>query len=36
MGRWNWWLPSSVARLLRVPAVSTAEQPAGAKHWVGL
>jgi RND superfamily putative drug exporter len=36
MGRWNWWLPSSVARLLRVPAASTAEQPAGVKHWVGL
>jgi RND superfamily putative drug exporter len=26
-GRWNWWLPQPVARILRVPA---APLPAGA------
>jgi RND superfamily putative drug exporter len=27
-GRWNWWLPEGVARILRVPASPLAEQPA--------
>ena len=26
-GRWNWWLPSSVARLVRVPSSPLAERP---------
>jgi RND superfamily putative drug exporter len=35
MGRWNWWLPGGLARLLRVPPTTTARHPAGAKHPVG-
>jgi RND superfamily putative drug exporter len=31
MGRWNWWLPGSLARLLRIPPAAAAEHPAGAK-----
>jgi RND superfamily putative drug exporter len=34
MGRWNWWLPDGLARLLRVPPTDTAEQPADAEHPV--
>jgi RND superfamily putative drug exporter len=32
MGRWNWWLPAGMARLLRVPPEPSAvtEQPARA------
>jgi RND superfamily putative drug exporter len=30
MGHWNWWMPSSLARLLRLPATTTAEDPAPA------
>ncbi len=30
LGRWNWWLPGGVARVLRVPASRvTRPQPAG-------
>ena len=29
MGRWNWWLPARLARLLRVPAVVPVVVPAG-------
>jgi RND superfamily putative drug exporter len=29
MGRWNWWLPGGLARLLRVPAVVPVVVPAG-------
>ena len=29
MGRWNWWMPSGLARLLRLPP-TTADQPAAA------
>jgi len=35
MGRWNWWLPGGLARLLRVPPTTTAGHLAGAKHPVG-
>jgi uncharacterized membrane protein YdfJ with MMPL/SSD domain len=30
-GRWNWWLPASVARLLRVPASPLREPPAALR-----
>jgi RND superfamily putative drug exporter len=30
MGRWNWWMPGGLARLLRLPAAATAEDPATA------
>jgi RND superfamily putative drug exporter len=30
MGRWNWWMPTGLARLLRLPTGTTAEKPAGA------
>jgi len=30
MGRWNWWMPDSLARLLRVPPATTADRPAAA------
>ena len=29
MGRWNWWMPNGLARLLRLPP-TTADQPAAA------
>jgi RND superfamily putative drug exporter len=35
MGRWNWWLPDGLARLLRIPPATTMEHPADAKHPVG-
>jgi putative drug exporter of the RND superfamily len=35
MGRWNWWLPDSLARFLRVPPGISAEHPAGVAHPVG-
>jgi RND superfamily putative drug exporter len=35
MGRWNWWLPGGLARLLRVPPTPTPGHPADAKHPVG-
>ncbi len=28
MGRWNWWMPNSLARLLRLPPTTPAEHPA--------
>jgi RND superfamily putative drug exporter len=30
MGRWNWWMPNALARLLRLPPTTPAEQPATA------
>lgn len=30
IGRWNWWMPRSLARLLRVPPATTADRPAAA------
>jgi RND superfamily putative drug exporter len=30
MGHWNWWMPRPLARLLRVPASTAAEEPAAA------
>jgi RND superfamily putative drug exporter len=30
MGRWNWWMPSGLARLLRLPPPDRAEDPAAA------
>jgi RND superfamily putative drug exporter len=30
MGHWNWWMPNAFARILRVPAVTTAEAGADA------
>jgi RND superfamily putative drug exporter len=30
MGRWNWWMPNALARLLRLPPTTPAEQPAAA------
>jgi RND superfamily putative drug exporter len=30
MGRWNWWMPGGLARLLRLPPTTTAEDPAAA------
>jgi RND superfamily putative drug exporter len=30
MGRWNWWMPHGLARLLRVPPAGRAEDPAAA------
>jgi RND superfamily putative drug exporter len=30
MGRWNWWMPSGLARLLRLSPTTTAEDPAAA------
>jgi RND superfamily putative drug exporter len=33
MGRWNWWLPDGLARLLRIPPTST-ERPAGAEQTI--
>ena len=30
MGRWNWWMPEGLARLLRVPPAGRAEDPAVA------
>ncbi|MEY9838103.1 MMPL family transporter [Streptacidiphilus sp. EB103A] len=35
MGRWNWWLPDALARLLRIPPQSTTNQQAGAEQPVG-
>ena len=29
MGRWNWWMPDSFARLLRLPPPTRAQEPAG-------
>jgi hypothetical protein len=29
-GRWNWWLPPSLARLVRVPASPLDRRPAAA------
>jgi RND superfamily putative drug exporter len=31
MGRWNWWMPSGLARLLRIAPASTAREPAAAR-----
>jgi putative drug exporter of the RND superfamily len=31
MGRWNWWMPSGLARLLRIAPASTAQEPAAAR-----
>jgi RND superfamily putative drug exporter len=30
MGQWNWWMPSRLARLLRLPSATNAEEPAAA------
>jgi RND superfamily putative drug exporter len=30
MGRWNWWMPRSLARLLRLSPATTANEPAAA------
>jgi putative drug exporter of the RND superfamily len=30
MGPWNWWMPNGLARLLRLPPTTAAEQPAAA------
>jgi RND superfamily putative drug exporter len=30
MGHWNWWMPSGLARLLRLPRPTGAEEPAAA------
>jgi uncharacterized membrane protein YdfJ with MMPL/SSD domain len=30
MGRWNWWMPGGLARLLRLTATATTEDPAAA------
>jgi putative drug exporter of the RND superfamily len=30
MGRWNWWMPSGLARLLRLSPGATADEPAAA------
>ncbi len=30
-GRANWWLPSSLARLLRIPAAGPAAEPVSAR-----
>jgi putative drug exporter of the RND superfamily len=30
MGRWNWWMPGGLARLLRLPPATNAEEPAAA------
>jgi RND superfamily putative drug exporter len=30
MGRWNWWMPRSVARLLRAPAAPVSPAPLAA------
>jgi len=34
MGRWNWWLPDILARLLRIPPESTSHQQAGTEQQV--
>jgi RND superfamily putative drug exporter len=34
MGRWNWWLPDILARLLRIPPESTSHQQAGTEQPV--
>jgi hypothetical protein len=30
----NWWLPTGLAKVLRVPAANTAAHPANAEHPV--
>jgi RND superfamily putative drug exporter len=30
MGRWNWWMPSPVERVLRIPKPDAAHDPARA------
>lgn len=30
MGRSNWWMPNGLARLLRLPPLTTADEPAAA------
>jgi RND superfamily putative drug exporter len=30
MGNWNWWMPGRLARLLRLPPTTNAEEPAAA------
>src|SRR3979411_2670112 len=30
MGRWNWWMPAPLARMLRVPKPAAARDPARA------
>ena len=30
MGRWNWWMPNGLARLLRLPPTTPIEEPARA------
>ncbi|MCO5970600.1 MMPL family transporter [Actinoallomurus soli] len=35
MGRWNWWLPDRLARLLRVPPTNAPEPPTVTKQPVG-
>jgi hypothetical protein len=27
MGRWNWWMPDGLARLLRIPPTTTVREP---------
>ena len=35
MGRWNWWLPSGLATMLRVPVPEQGGLPAEARQSVG-
>jgi len=30
MGHWNWWMPNGLARVLRLPPVTSADEPAAA------
>jgi RND superfamily putative drug exporter len=30
MGRWNWWMPARLERMLRLPETETADEPARA------
>jgi RND superfamily putative drug exporter len=30
MGRWNWWMPTPLARILRIQGIEAASDPAGA------
>ena len=34
-GRWNWWLPASIARIIRVPASPLADRPQPALRPAG-
>lgn len=31
MGRWNWWMPPGLARLIRAAPSETKPEPAGAR-----